>query len=249
LQIDVPAPEPVELAPEDIPLDILYEDADIIVVNKPPGLVVHPAAGNPSGTLVNALLHHCKDFAGIGGELRPGIVHRLDKNTSGVLIAAKNEAAMNGLIEQFKERKVQKEYVALVWGHPEPPTGTIETLVGRSVHNRKKMSAHPATGRKAITHYKVEERFRDASLVRVRIETGRTHQIRVHMSHLGHPIVGDRQYGRARQNQLPAPASRQMLHAERLEFTHPGTGEEMELVAAMPCDMGRLLAELRKAPA
>ncbi|MBN1267996.1 MAG: RluA family pseudouridine synthase [Kiritimatiellae bacterium] len=243
IEIEIPAPEPVGLAPEAIPLDVLFEDADLIVINKPPGLVVHPAAGHRSGTLVNALLHHCKDLPGIGGEIRPGIVHRLDKDTSGALVVAKTDAAMNSLVAQFKAHAVKKQYLALVWGRPQPPGGAIRTLVGRSVHNRKKMSARPARGREAVTHYRTIEAFKDVSLLSITIETGRTHQIRVHMAHLGHPVVGDRQYGRARQQVLPAP--RQMLHAERLAFQHPRSGEQVELTAAVPEDMQTLLLALR----
>jgi len=249
---DIPPPARTRLEPEPIPLDILYEDADVIVVNKPPHLVVHPAAGHGSGTLVNALLHHCNDpaghgtrLAGIGGELRPGIVHRLDKDTSGVLVVAKNDQAMQSLVRQFKERAVRKEYLALVWGQPRPKSGVLDTLVGRSVHNRKKMTARPKSGRRAVTRYDTVETFDQTTLLRVVIETGRTHQIRVHMSHMGHPVVGDRQYGRARQNKLPAPAARQMLHAEVLTLEHPGTGKPMTFKAPLPTDMRALLTALR----
>ncbi len=248
----VPPPRPAAIEAEDLPLDVLFEDRDILVVNKPAGLVVHPAPGHDSGTLVNALLHHCGDPAtggtslqGIGGELRPGIVHRLDRDTTGVLVVAKNEQALNGLAAQFKGRRVRKEYAALVWGELRPPSGTVETLIGRNPHNRKKMSARPAAGRPAVTRYETVERLGPVSLLRVRIETGRTHQIRVHLSHLGHPVVGDTQYGRARAAALPAPAARQMLHAERLAFAHPRTGRELEFTAPLPADLRELVRALR----
>lgn len=252
VRIEIPEAAPVALQPENIPLAVLYEDADLIVINKAPGLVTHPAPGNEAGTLVNALLYHCRDLAGIGGELRPGIVHRLDRDTSGALVAAKNDLAVHRLISQFKRREVHKYYLALVWGAPRPESGTIETLVGRSPHNRKKMSAEPEVGRPAVTHYKVLQALGPVSLLGVRIETGRTHQIRVHLAHIGHPVVGDRQYGRARADPLPAPASRQMLHAETLSFNHPRSGLELEFHAPMPDDMRRLiqaLAERKKADA
>jgi 23S rRNA pseudouridine1911/1915/1917 synthase len=241
---EIPPPEPTELVAQDIPLDILFEDSDILVLNKPPGLVVHPAPGHSDGTLVNALLHHCKDLKGIGGEQRPGIVHRLDRDTSGVLVIAKNELAMARLAAQFKSREVRKQYAALVWGQPAPASGTIKTLVGRSPHDRKKMSAKPASGRPAVTHYETIQKFPESSLLRVRIETGRTHQIRVHLAHIGHPVVGDAQYGRARTTNRPVHAARQMLHAEQLAFSHPSTGLPMEFRAPIPEDMQALLKQL-----
>jgi len=251
-RIDVAVPPPAEtrIEPEDIPLDALYEDNDILVINKPAGLVVHPAPGHDSGTLVNALLHHCKDpdggtsLGGIGGELRPGIVHRLDKDTSGVLVVAKNDKALSGLQAQFKRHDVTKEYAAIVWGCPAPETGTIDTLVGRNPHNRKKMSAKPQRGRRAVTHYRVVSKFAETSLLSVRIETGRTHQIRVHLAYAGYPVVGDRQYGRARKTRHPVAAGRQMLHAKRLSLRHPCTGMELELEAPLPEDMRNLLRDL-----
>ena len=246
VEFEIPAPRPVELVPEDRPLDIVYEDRDLLVLNKPPGLVVHPAPGHDDGTLVNALLFHCRDLGGIGGELRPGIVHRLDKDTSGLLIVAKNEQAMAALAAQFKTHRIRKEYLALVWGRPLPASGTIDTLIGRSLRNRKKMSTRTAAGRRAVTHYTTVRAFAAVSLLRLRIETGRTHQIRVHMAHLGHPVVGDTQYGRARKNLLPAPASRQMLHAERIAFEHPRTGKALEFTAPIPGDMQELIEALGK---
>jgi 23S rRNA pseudouridine1911/1915/1917 synthase len=242
---EIPPPVPAEIVPEPIPLDVLYEDADLIVINKQPGLVVHPAPGHGRGTLVNGLLHHCRDLAGVGGSLRPGIVHRLDKDTSGVLVAAKNEAALLGLARQFKQRSVRKEYLALVLGIPRAETGTVESLVGRSSRDRKRMSASAARGRPAVSHYALAERLRGAALLRVRIETGRTHQIRVHLAHLGHPVLGDRQYG-ARRRQEPVAVSRQMLHAERLQLRHPATDRALDLRAPIPGDMEKALDALRE---
>jgi 23S rRNA pseudouridine1911/1915/1917 synthase len=242
--VEIPPPVPASVQGEDIPLDILHEDADVIVVNKPPGLVVHPAAGHAAGTLVNALLYHCHDLAGVGGETRPGIVHRLDRDTSGVMVVAKSDQALNSLTTQFSHGKVLKEYLALVRGLPAPTVGTVETLIGRSRHDRKKMSATPAAGRAAVTHYRLMEAFPGVSLLRVRIETGRTHQIRVHMAHIGHPVIGDPQYG-GRRTAAAVWADRQMLHAERLVFTHPRSGATMEFRAPLPPDMTQLLAQLR----
>jgi 23S rRNA pseudouridine1911/1915/1917 synthase len=241
----IPAAEPVDLVAEDIPLDILHEDDDLIVVNKPAGLVVHPAAGHSSGTLVNALLYHCKELPGISGELRPGIVHRLDKDTSGAMVAAKSDVAMAGLSEQFKARLVEKEYLALVWGVPDPASGRLETPFGRSNGDRKMMSVHTNSDKVAITAYEVEECFPGASLLRVRIETGRTHQIRVHLAHLGHSVVGDRVYGRRRKRELPVPVARQMLHAEKLAFQHPRTGKRVAFTAPLPDDMRELIDALK----
>lgn len=232
-----------DLIPEDIPLDVLFEDEDIIVVNKAPGMVVHPAAGHATGTLVHALLHHCADLKGIGGEHRPGIVHRLDKDTSGALVVAKSDSALEGLMRQFKAGEVYKEYVTLVLGVPHASSDTIETLIGRSRHDRKKMSAQPSSGRRAVTEYEVMEAYDAVSLIKVQIHTGRTHQIRVHMAHLGHPVLGDRQYGRPRASES---APRQMLHAQRLAFHHPGDGRRMECVAPMPEDMKTIVGRLRK---
>ena len=246
VRVDVPPPVSSELVPEDIPLDVLYEDADVVVLNKPAGLVVHPAAGHASGTLVNALLAHCPDLAGIGGEKRPGIVHRLDRDTTGVMVVAKNELAMHGLVSQFRQRQVEKEYLALVWGRLAPTSGRVETPIGRNPHNRKTMSATSGSGRLAITTYQTIELFRDTSLVTVRIETGRTHQIRVHMAFLGHSVVGDPQYGRQRYQVLPISVpTRQMLHAIRLGLNHPRTGERLIIEAPVPDDMRVLLETLR----
>jgi 23S rRNA pseudouridine1911/1915/1917 synthase len=240
-----PAEAPSRLAPEPIPLDVLFEDPDLIVINKQAGIVVHPAAGHRSGTLVNALLHHCRDLRGIKGSLRPGIVHRLDKDTSGALVVAKSEPAMDGLVAQFKAGAVEKEYLALARGCPRPPSGRIETLIGRNPRDRTRMCAKPERGRRAVTCYRVIEDLGSASLVRVRIETGRTHQIRVHMAHLGHPVLGDRQYGRCRRIDAAPAAARQMLHAARLSFVHPVTDEPVRVRAPLPADMERMLNALR----
>jgi 23S rRNA pseudouridine1911/1915/1917 synthase len=242
IEADEPPPVPMALVPEPIPLDILYEDSDLIVLNKPAGLVVHPAPGHSEGTLVHALLHHCPDLRGIGGEVRPGIVHRLDRETSGLMVVAKTEIAHRLLVEEFKNRRVRKEYVALVWGCPEPPAGTIRTIIGRSESNRQKMSVQAKHGRMAITHYAVEKPGHDMSLVRLRIETGRTHQIRVHMTHIGHPVVGDSMYGARKKASKDVECNRQMLHSEILAFIHPLNGQSMEFEAALPADMRKAVS-------
>ncbi|MBP7829127.1 MAG: RluA family pseudouridine synthase [Kiritimatiellae bacterium] len=246
VEFDIPAPAPVDLKPEPIALDILFEDEHLLVLNKPPGLVVHPAPGHDAGTLVNALLHHCGPGFSVGGDQRPGIVHRLDRDTSGALVVAKTEAVLAGLAAQFKNREVRKQYLALAWGAPVPAEGTIETLVGRHPHHRQKMSARPRTGRPAVTHYETVQVLGPVSLLRVRIETGRTHQIRVHLAHRGHPVVGDTQYGRARPGVLPVEPGRQMLHAERLAFRHPVTGAELEFQAPIPPDLRGMLRALSR---
>jgi len=237
IEIAVPAPVPAIPQPENIPLDILYEDGDCLVLNKPAGLVVHPAPGHASGTLVNALLHHCRDLGGVGGVERPGIVHRLDKDTSGLMVVAKNDAAMAGFVRLFQTGGMTKEYLALVHGLPQKPSGTVSGLIGRHPSNRKKMAVVTRNGKQAVTHYTVERRMGDITLVRCRIETGRTHQIRVHMQSLGCPVVGDAVYGRpAADKRLPHFPARQMLHAAHLKFAHPLTGVPMEFVAPLPKD-------------
>ncbi len=245
ISINVPPPKPVELVPEARPLDILFEDPMMLVLNKPAGLVVHPAAGHDTGTLVHALLHHCKDLAGIGGELRPGIVHRLDKDTSGVMVVAKTEAAMQALSHAFKARTVKKCYWALAQGTIEPPTDTIETCIGRDPHHRQRMSARVTQGRPARTHYRTIERFPTATLLEVEIETGRTHQIRVHLAYRGHPILGDQQYGKARRLADGQPVPRQMLHALRLTIPHPNRPDPMEFEAPLPEDMRAVIRQAR----
>ncbi len=238
----IPAGAPAEPQPENIPLDILFEDDAVLVLNKAPGRVVHPAVGNESGTLVNGLLFQAPIFQELE---RAGIVHRLDKGTSGVMVVAKSDAAMAELQRQFKARETEKEYLALVWGHP-PPSGRIETLIGRHPKRRQKQAVLGEGGRKAISNFRVLERFNEVSLVQVAIETGRTHQIRVHMTHLGHPVVGDTVYGRARKNRLPVVPERQMLHAARLMFTHPTTGKRLSFEAPLFDDMCHLLELLRE---
>lgn len=227
--LTVPAPRPAAPQPEDIPLEILYQDSDLAVVVKPCGMVVHPAAGNEEGTLVNALLHHLDSLGGIGGELRPGIVHRLDKDTSGLLLVAKNDAAQLALSQQLQERAMEKHYRALVDGVFKEDTGRVEAPIARSRKDRKKMAVDPE-GREAITDWQVLSRGRGVTLVDVHILTGRTHQIRVHMKHLGHPVCGDPIYGSPRGAKVP----RLMLHAYSLTFTHPTTGQRMTFTAPLP---------------
>ncbi|MBU4460464.1 MAG: RluA family pseudouridine synthase [Verrucomicrobia bacterium] len=240
----IPAPTPTRLVPEDRPIDVVFEDDEMLVLNKPAGWVVHPGPGHEKGTLVHALLHHCPDLKGIGGEVRPGIVHRLDQDTSGLLVVAKSELAHRRLVEMFKERSVKKEYVAIVFGRPEPERGVIRTLIGRSDSNRQKMSAKAEHGRMAVTHYEVVETNGQISLVRIRIETGRTHQIRVHMTHIGCAIVGDAMYGARKQESKALGATRQMLHAETLALLHPITGQDLEFFAPMPADMRKIVAAI-----
>ena len=245
--VDVPPPAPATPQAEDRALDIVYEDADILVLDKPAGLVVHPAPGHAAGTLVNALLHHCRDLAGIGGVERPGIVHRLDKDTTGLLVVAKHDAAMAGLVKAFQSGGVRKEYLAIVHGAPPRASGTLTTLIGRDPKNRKRMAVVPMHGKSATTHYSVQERFAGAALVLARIETGRTHQIRVHLAHLGAPIAGDALYGGARRGRdLPVRPERPMLHATRLAFAHPITGQPLAFERPPHADMRAVLAALRK---
>lgn len=248
--ITVTLPEPVEAEPaaEDIPLDILFQDADLLVVNKPAGMVVHPGAGNESGTLVNALLHHVTDLSGIGGELRPGIVHRLDKGTSGVMVVAKHDAAHQELSRQFHDREVEKQYVALVWGLVQQRK-RIDLAIGRDPVHREKISTRARRARSAVTRVTWARHIPGLSLLRVAIHTGRTHQIRVHLNAIGHPIVGDSLYGgvhRRVPHQLHAVQrlTRPFLHAERLAFTHPRTGEHLEFSAPLPEDLRTVLADV-----
>jgi 23S rRNA pseudouridine1911/1915/1917 synthase len=258
--VEVPAPAPAHPQGQDIPLTIVYEDKDLIVIDKPAGLVVHPAAGNPDGTLVNALIAHCGDsLAGVGGVARPGIVHRLDKDTSGLLVAAKNERAMHSLAKQFENHTIERAYHAVVWGSPRLGDGLIETQIGRNPFDRKRMGVMRAGGKEARTRYRVIERFGErplASLIECRLETGRTHQIRVHLTHLGHPLIGDPSYGRARQApraKTPEEAAayefvmnfpRQALHARLLGFQHPSLHKTLTFQSEWPRDMASLIAEL-----
>ena len=235
--VEIPAPKSLAALPEEIPLAVLYEDADLIVLNKAAGIVVHPAAGNLEHTLVNALLHHCQgQLAGIGGMARPGIVHRLDKGTSGCLVVAKTDAAHQSLVTQFKFRQVRKIYRAVCSGIFQQKTGRIETEIGRSSHDRKKMSAKPARGRLALTEYRVLRQHADCTLVELTLHTGRTHQIRVHMAHIGHVLLGDVTYG---WRNAKIAVERPLLHAYKLAFTHPRTGKQMEFTAPIPEDMSR----------
>ncbi len=251
-QIDVHWPEarPAEAQPEEIPLDILFEDDDLLVLNKPPGLVVHPAAGHEEHTLVNALLHHCAGkLSGIGGVARPGIVHRLDRETSGCLVVAKNDVAHTGLAEQFAGRTLEKTYHAIVCGEIPRDQGEIRAAIARHPTHRKRMAVSDGTGREAWTSYRVRERLTGATWVEAELHTGRTHQIRVHFQHLGHPVVGDETYGN-RQNKRLSEASgyhapRQMLHAWKLSFQHPRRGRKMSFEAPRPADFEEALALLR----
>jgi len=242
ISVEIPPPVDVSIAPEAIPLDVVYEDADILVVNKPAGMVVHPAFGHASGTLVNAVLAHCPDLAGVGGELRPGIVHRLDKDTSGLIVVAKGDAALRDLQAQFKGREVRKAYLALVEGHVSPPTGLIDAPIGRDPRARKKMAVVPRGGREAQTEYRALEFYDAHTLVEAHPLTGRTHQIRIHMAFIGHPIVGDPVYGFRKQR---AKAPRLFLHAARLGFRLPSTGEWREFQAPLPDDLAAVLERLR----
>ncbi len=241
----IPPPEPVLFKPEPIEIDILFEDNHLIVINKEAGLVVHPAPGHYTGTLVNGLLYHCPDLTGVGGEIRPGIVHRLDKDTSGAIVVAKNDTVHNNLSLQFKYKKIKKMYLALVHGEMESDSGTISLPIGRHPVDRKKMSTISRKGRSAETSWRVRERFHGVTFLELRLKTGRTHQIRVHCSTINHPIVGDAVYCRRKGvKNLIKSVSRQMLHAWRLEFTHPITQKFMSFEAPIPQDMSEILNEL-----
>lgn len=250
--IDVPDAVASGLASQDLPITILYEDDDVVVIDKPAGLVVHPSAGHPDGTLVNALLFHVRDLSGVGGEIRPGIVHRLDKDTSGTMVIAKHDEAHRKLSAEWGTGLVRKEYLALVYGTPSPERGTIDAPIGRDPRDRKRMAV-VAGGRRAVTDYAVEERLRASSLVRCVLHTGRTHQIRVHMKHNGHPIVGDPLYSGPRWRGIPdrrlqralASFARQALHAARITFPQPTSGVALTFEAPMPEDMRELIALLR----
>lgn len=246
--VEVPAPAPSTLEPEDLPLPILHDDADVVVVNKPAGLVVHPGAGHPTGTLVHALLHHVQDLSGIGGETRPGIVHRLDKGTSGVMVVAKNDTAHQELARQFHDREVEKEYVALVWGTVHNRK-RIDLPIGRDPVHREKISTRARRARAAVTRVTWAKALPGLTLIRVAIATGRTHQIRVHLSAIGHPIVGDALYGGVHKrvaNDVRAVQrlTRPFLHAERLAFTHPRTGERLSFEAPLPEDLESVLRDI-----
>ncbi|MCC8115786.1 MAG: RluA family pseudouridine synthase [Planctomycetes bacterium] len=270
VEVHVPAPEPLAAVAEDIPLDILYEDDDIVVLNKRPGIVTHPSQGHQSGTLVNALLHHYADsLSGIGGVIRPGIVHRLDMDTSGCLVAAKNDPAHAGLMEQFMTREVEKIYIAITEGSPRPLSGTVEGNIGRSVRNRKLHTMMKSGGRRSLTRYETVENYGAVAVVECRLETGRTHQARVHLAHVGSPVLCDKDYGRRSvltEGEVSRALSlyrhseargvfppggvvldRQALHAARLSFRHPCRDERLSFEAPLPDDMVRVLAPFRQA--
>jgi 23S rRNA pseudouridine1911/1915/1917 synthase len=233
----IPSPEPVSFAPEPIPLDILYEDSDLIVVNKPPGLVVHPAPGHAGGTLVNGLLHHCPGLPGIGTKLRPGIVHRLDKDTSGTLVVAKSGTVHRHLSHQFKTRRVEKKYLALVLGEMESDSGVVRLPIGRHPVHRKKMSTISPRSRSAETLWRIRKRFPGISFLELDLKTGRTHQIRVHCAAIRHPVIGDPVYSRPMAGNVPRTPGRQMLHAWKLGFTHPASEQWMWFESPLPEDM------------
>lgn len=255
VRVTVPPPEPTAAAPEEIPLEILYEDAHLVVLNKPAGMVVHPGAGNRAGTLVNALLGHCSDLSGIGGELRPGIVHRIDKETSGILVVAKSDAAHQELAKQFSAHTIKRIYLALVFGSMKTDTGKVEGTIGRHPVDRKKMSGASKHGKRAVTHWRVLARYPGVSFLRIKLETGRTHQIRVHMSESNHPLLGDAVYGGG--GRLPSikdeklrnlikDMGRQALHAQTLGFIHPVTGVYLEFTADPPADIRSILDYLER---
>lgn len=242
VRVELPIPAPLEAQPENIPLDILYEDDDVIVLNKPRGMVVHPAAGHAGGTLVNALLYHCRNLSGINGVIRPGIVHRLDKDTSGVMIAAKNDEAHLSLSRQIAAKTARRSYLAVVRGNVKEDEGEIVTRIARDKADRKKMAVVSEGGREAITDYKVLERYGEYTVVRCDLKTGRTHQIRVHMEYLGHPLVGDPKYS---PRKVPFAIDGQALHSYTLDFIHPRTGQAMHFEAPLPTDLRKILTRLR----
>lgn len=250
--IHIPPPDDAQACPQDIPINVVFEDAHLIVVDKPAGMVVHPAAGNPDGTLVNALLHHCRgQLSGIGGVARPGIVHRIDKDTSGLLVVAKSDLAHEGLARQFADHSLERAYLAVCGGHPRPASGTIDERIGRSDADRKKMAVlakNSSRGKHAVTHYKVLDTMDHAAFIECRLETGRTHQVRVHLASIGHALLGDPVYGRT-----PAPLKpllkalnfhRQALHAATLGFFHPATGHALSFSSPLPLDMRELIDEM-----
>jgi 23S rRNA pseudouridine1911/1915/1917 synthase len=254
VRMTVPPPAPAGPAPQDLPLEIVFEDGDICVVNKPAGLVVHPAQGHENGTMVNALLHHIRDLSGVGGVMKPGIVHRLDKGTSGLMVVCKNDKSHTALQGQFAGREVGKKYLALVYGSPPAPSGEFNTAYGRNPGDRKKYSSKVTEGRRAVTRWRVVERYRGVSLVEADLLTGRTHQIRVHFADAGMPIVGDLQYGAARRSRqiadirarrLVEKLDRALLHARDLSFTHPSTGKRMRFSAPPPPEIQEIIDALK----
>ena len=246
VEVALPEPEAIEALPQEIPLDVAYEDGDVIVVNKPAGLVVHPAPGHPDGTLVNALLYHCGDsLSGVGGALRPGIVHRIDRDTSGLIIAAKNDAAHQSLAAQLQDHTLARTYECIVTGSLREEAGAVDAPIGRHRTDRKKMAVTDRGGKRAVTHWEVLERFPGYTYVRCRLETGRTHQIRVHMAYIGHPIYGDTVYGAKK----PVPGlTGQCLHAVGLRFVHPRTGEQVEVSCPLDEEFAAVLEKLRRKP-
>jgi 23S rRNA pseudouridine1911/1915/1917 synthase len=258
VRVRIPPPEPSAIAAEEIPLEVVYQDSDLLVVNKPPGMVVHPAPGHRGGTLVNALLHAVGDLSGIGGVLRPGIVHRLDKDTSGLLMVAKTDAAHRALADELRDRRIRRRYVAAAWGHLPDDEVTVDAPIARHPADRLRMGVVEG-GRRAVTHFRRRERWPAAELLEAELETGRTHQIRVHLAHVGHPVVGDAVYGAGRERgfsgaargwalELARRTPRQFLHAAELRFVHPRTGEEMTFRAPLPDDLRRVLDWARGAP-
>ncbi|GLI84357.1 pseudouridine synthase [Rossellomorea marisflavi] len=239
VEISIPDPEELDVEAEDLNLDIAYEDQDVIVVNKPKGMVVHPAPGHSSGTMVNGLMHHCKDLSGINGVMRPGIVHRIDKDTSGLLMVAKNDQAHEHLVNQLVEKTVTRKYTAVVHGNIPHEYGTIDAPIGRDPKDRQRMTVVD-NGKKAVTHFRVRDRYEDFTLVECELETGRTHQIRVHMKYIGYPLAGDPKYGPRK----TLPLNGQALHAGTLGFVHPRTGEYMEFHAELPEEFTKLIARL-----
>ncbi|MCH4207102.1 MAG: RluA family pseudouridine synthase [Solobacterium sp.] len=240
---EIPEDQPMDLLPENIPLDILYEDSDLIVINKPKGMIVHPAPGVYSGTLVNALLYHCKDLSGINGTIRPGIVHRIDKDTTGCIVACKNDFTHEGIAKQLEDKTCHREYRTIVMGNLEHDDGLIDAPIGRDPNDRQKMKVTDQNSRDARTHFKVLERFKDSTYAECALETGRTHQIRVHMKFIGHPVMGDLKYGKPCKYM---DTQGQVLHAYRLTFIHPRTGEKMTFEADLPEYFQQLLEKLRK---
>ncbi len=241
ITLQMPAAKPLDVVAEDIAIEIVYQDEDVVVVNKPAGMVVHPAPGNYSGTLVNALLYHIRDLSDIGGVIRPGIVHRIDKDTSGLLMVAKNNVAHRSLAQQLKEHSVERKYIAVVWGGFKRDGGTIDKPIGRNRNNRLKMAIDQRSGRNAVTHYAVLERCGEISVVECQLETGRTHQIRVHMAAIGHPLVGDPLYGVKRDRQS---GEGQLLHAKTLGFVHPRSGQTLSFTAPIPSKMQMFIEKL-----
>jgi 23S rRNA pseudouridine1911/1915/1917 synthase len=255
VSVTIPPPLPATAQAEDIPLEILFEDVDVVVINKAAGMTVHPGAGVSSGTLVNALLGHCPDLSGIGGEVRPGIVHRIDKDTTGILVVAKNDGAHERLARQFSEHTVKRVYYALVFGSLRSDKGKLEGIIGRHPVDRKRMSGTARHGRHAVTHWQVLARYPEVTLLKLKLETGRTHQIRVHLSESGHPLLGDAVYGGdarlgnvkdAKLKALIRALGRQALHAKVLGFIHPGTGAYMEFTSELPADMQQIIDYLEK---